>query len=72
MSSKWVNEAGNEVKEYNGDINTRFFTVDLIGVYKFNNWIGVYGRWTPQSVLRTSGNASPDFSSLSFGITTLF
>jgi len=72
LKSKWMSEQGNKVEQYDGDINTRFFTIDLMAIYKFNNWIGVYGRWTPQSVLRTSGNNSPEFSSLSFGISTLF
>ncbi len=72
LKSTWISEEGNKVKQYDGDLNTRFFTIDLIAMYKFNNWIGVYGRWTPQSVLRTSGNNSPEFSSLSFGISTLF
>lgn len=72
VKSKWTNEAGNSIEEYNGNLNTRFFTVDIMGTFMFNKWIGIYGRWTPQSVLRTSGNASPKFSTLSFGLTTLF
>lgn len=69
VKSSWVSESGNRVNQYDGDINTRFFTVDLMGIYKFNRWVGIYGRWTPQSVLRASNNASPKFSTLSFGLT---
>ncbi len=72
LKSKWVNEQGNKVEQYNGNLNTRFFTVDLMATYQFTSWIGLYGRWTPQSALKTSGNNSPKFSTLSFGITTLF
>lgn len=72
LKSKWTNEHGNKVEQYNGDLNTRFFTVDLMAAYMFNRWIGVYGRWTPQSVLRTSGNNSPKFTTLSFGLATFF
>lgn len=72
LKSKWVNEQGNKVEQYNGDLNTRFFTVDLMASFQFTPWIGIYGRWTPQSALKTSGNNSPKFSTLSFGLTTLF
>ncbi len=72
IKSKWVNEAGNKVEQYNGDLNTRFFTVDVIGMVRFCPWLGVYARWTPQSALRSASGVSPSFSTLSTGLVTLF
>ncbi len=64
--SAWTDQGNVKIEESSNKINHRKFTVDYMAVFKFIPCTGLYMRYSPSSVL--TGNISPKFSSLSFGI----
>ncbi|MCM1449999.1 MAG: hypothetical protein NC082_06625 [Clostridiales bacterium] len=68
LLSKYLNKEGNEVEEY-ADIKHRRVSYDLYGAIKLYKNIGLYIRYSPQSVLKST---SPfQFKPMSVGLTFL-
>ncbi len=67
LSSRWINSDGSKGKFSTNDVAARRFSVDIYGALELFQGIGLYVRYSPQSVLRASP-ALGDFKSLSTGI----
>lgn len=66
MKTKWEMPDGSKAEQKTNHIGHRRFTVDLIGLVRIWSGINLYVRWSPNSVLRGSGQ--PRFTPLSSGI----
>lgn len=66
LKSKWIDSSFNEVEEYCGHIGRRPFTFDYVGIVRLANWLGIYAKYSPKTVLR--GNINPSFKSFSTGL----
>lgn len=66
LKAWYTNVDGNHVEEYSGHLNHRRITFDAFGALNLYKGIGLYVRYSPQSVLQ--GHSSPQFSPLSAGL----
>lgn len=66
LKSKWIDSSFNEVEEYCGHIGRRPFTFDYVGMVRLSDWLGVYAKYSPKTVLR--GSINPAFKSFSTGL----
>lgn len=69
VKNGWTDQSGQAVRECFHGVGQRKVTVDFLGVAG-THLVGVYVRYSPQSVL--TGEISPRFSSLSFGLMLAF
>jgi len=65
IESKWIDELGRKQKEGSNNVGQRHFTVDLYAALRVFSDIGIYVRYSPQSVLC---NPQLDFTTFSTGI----
>lgn len=66
LKTSYKNEAGNHIEEYSEGISHRRCSFDIYGSIQLFNGVGIYARYSPQSVL--SGASVPKFRPLSIGI----
>lgn len=67
LKTTYKNSLGNSVEEYAEGISRRKVSFDIYGAVYLYHGIGIYARYSPQSVL--SGAGVPRFNPLSVGLT---
>ncbi len=66
LKTAYKDEQGNHIEEYSEGISRRRVSFDIYGSIHLFKGIGIYARYSPQSVL--SGSSVPKFRPLSVGI----
>lgn len=66
LKTIYKNESGNKIEEYSEGISRRKVSFDIYGSIHLYKGVGIYARYSPQSVL--SGVSVPKFQPLSVGI----
>lgn len=69
LKTTYKNEWGNSVEEYSEGIRRRKVSFDIYGSIHLYKGVGIYARYSPQSVL--SGVSVPKFQPISVGISLL-
>lgn len=67
LLTHYTDTDGNSIEEFSQNVHRRRFSWDLYGAIKFYNNVGLYVRYSPQSVLY--GRDVPKFNPLSVGVT---
>lgn len=68
IKNKYRDVEGRENKDVYKQIHQRPITVDIMGEISIHNWVSIYGKFSPMTILNSTYGESINFQPVSFGV----
>ena len=68
IKNKYRDADGNKHKDVYKQIHQRPITVDIMGEVSIHNWVSIYAKYSPMSILNSTYGDGINFHPVSFGV----